>query len=108
MSAAESVRRAESTDPNRGAWLSNQGSALLARFGHSGDPADLDTAVAALRAATAAAPGGVYLSNLAAALITRHTISADSGDLTAAQAAARAAVTTTRVSPMRRRCSASC
>ncbi|WBB52447.1 hypothetical protein [Verrucosispora sp. WMMD573] len=93
VSAAEAVRRAESTDPNRGAWLSNQGSALLARFGHSGDPADLDTAVAALRAATAAAPGGVYLSNLAAALITRHTISADSGDLTAAQAAARAAVT---------------
>jgi hypothetical protein len=84
-------------DPDGPAYLSNFGVALLAWFGHTRAPADLDTAIDTARAAVAVAPAefpdrAVLLSNLANALYARFMKAGARPDLDAAIEAYEAAV----------------
>ncbi len=100
--AIEVARRAVAVaDPDSesyGAVISNLGNALLARHGHTGDPADLDEAIGAQRSAAERLPDGghraLVLNRLAKALHARHRSTGARADLDAAIDTARAAATT--------------
>jgi tetratricopeptide (TPR) repeat protein len=83
--------------PDLGGYLSNLGLALRLRYERTGDPDDLDGAVAAGRRSVQAAPDGDpdlggYLSNLGLALYVRHERTGAIGDLDDAVTAGRQAV----------------
>ncbi len=83
--------------PDRAGRLSNLGVALQTRFERTGDPADLDAAIATVKEAIQAAPAGhpdraAMLSNLGVALRARFERTGDPADLDAAIATVKEAI----------------
>nr|WP_240926024.1 tetratricopeptide repeat protein [Micromonospora sp. CMU55-4] len=78
--------------PLRADLLNNLGTALLARFGHTRVPADIDDAVGSLSQAASGSGSAGHAANLAQALTVRYEATGDLADLTEAVRQARLAV----------------